>query len=44
MKTLRLLLGDQLNPAHSWFEKTDGSIIYCLFEMRQETDYVFRKG
>lgn len=41
MKTLRLLLGDQLNPAHSWFEKTDGSIIYCLFEMRQETDYAW---
>lgn len=39
MKTLRLLLGDQLNAAHSWFEKTDDSVIYCLFEMRQETDY-----
>ncbi len=39
MKTLRLLLGDQLNYAHSWFEKTDDSVIYCLFEMRQETDY-----
>ena len=38
-KTLRLLLGDQLNSAHSWFEKNDDSVIYCLFEMRQETDY-----
>lgn len=38
-KTLRLLLGDQLNAAHSWFEKVDESVVYCLFEMRQETDY-----
>ncbi len=40
MKTLRLILGDQLNIEHSWFTKTDESILYCLFEMRQETDYV----
>jgi len=39
MKTLRLLLGDQLNAAHTWFQKVDGEVIYCLFEMRQETDY-----
>ena len=40
MKTLRLILGDQLNIEHSWFKKTDPSIMYCMFEMRQETDYV----
>ncbi len=40
MKTLRLLLGDQLNPLHSWFREKDDDILYCLFEMRQETDYV----
>jgi deoxyribodipyrimidine photolyase-related protein len=40
MKTLRLLLGDQLNIKHSWFKKTNETIIYCMFEMRQETDYV----
>ena len=40
MKTLRLILGDQLNHNHPWFNKTDGNIVYCLFEMRQETDYV----
>lgn len=40
MKTLRLLLGDQLNYEHSWFNKTDEKVIYCMFEMRQETDYV----
>ena len=40
MKTLRLLLGDQLNIKHSWFKQTDDNVVYCLFEMRQETDYV----
>jgi len=40
MKTLRLILGDQLNYKHSWFDKTDEDVVYCLFEMRQETDYV----
>lgn len=40
MKTLRLLLGDQLNSHHSWFSKVDKNVSYCLFEMRQETDYV----
>ena len=40
MKTLRLLLGDQLNNTHSWFEKTDKNVIYCMFEMQQETNHV----
>ena len=40
MKKLRLILGDQLNIKHSWFNTTDDKITYCLFEMRQETDYV----
>ena len=40
MKTLRLLLGDQLNIKHSWFKDTDDNVVYSLFEMRQETDYV----
>lgn len=39
MKTLRLLLGDQLNIRHSWFGTADSAVIYCMFEMRQETDY-----
>jgi deoxyribodipyrimidine photolyase-related protein len=38
--TLRLILGDQLNPQHSWFGKTDADVVYVLMEMRQETDYV----
>ena len=39
MKTLRLILGDQLNSKHSWFKHKNKDIIYCMFEMRQETDY-----
>lgn len=39
-KTLRLLLGDQLNSKHSWYDKTDDEVLYVLMEMRQETDYV----
>ena len=40
MKKLRLILGDQLNTNHSWFQEENPDTIYCLFEMRQETDYV----
>ena len=40
MKTLRLILGDQLNSKHSWYASKSESNIYCMFEMRQETDYV----
>ena len=40
MKTLRLILGDQLNNKHTWFKTTTDDVIYCMFEMRQETDYV----
>ncbi len=38
--TLRLILGDQLNPLHSWFTAVDDNVIYVLMELRQETDYV----
>ena len=40
MTTLRLVLGDQLNPTHSWFSNVDPNVVYTLMEMRQETDYV----
>jgi len=39
-KTLRLILGDQLNLNHSWFTVPDESVTFLLLEMRQETDYV----
>ena len=38
--TVRLVLGDQLNPRHSWFRSTDPGVVYVLLELRQETDYV----
>lgn len=40
MKTLRLLLGDQLNHKHSWYDDPNEDVIYFMAEMRQETDYV----
>mgnify|MGYP006145689033 FL=1 len=40
MKTLRLLLGDQLNSQHSWFDEVNSDVMYVMAEMRQETDYV----
>lgn len=39
-KTLRLILGDQLNLNHSWYDSVDDSVLYFMAEMRQETDYV----
>ena len=40
MTTLRLILGDQLNPEHGWFSAPDDNVVYVLMEVRQETDYV----
>ena len=37
---LRLVLGDQLNERHSWFQKPDNKVSFVLMEIRQETDYV----
>lgn len=39
MKTLRLILGDQLNSNHSWFKTPDDSVWYVMMEIRSETDY-----
>jgi len=38
-KTLRLILGDQLNINHSWYQTVDDSVTYVLMEIRTETDY-----
>jgi deoxyribodipyrimidine photolyase-related protein len=38
-KTLRLILGDQLNSQHSWFKTVDNSVTYVMMEIRTETDY-----
>lgn len=40
MKTLRLILGDQLNQKHSWYDDPNEEVLYYMAEMRQETDYV----
>ena len=39
-KTLRLILGDQLNASHSWFAQPDDRVTFVIMEVRQETDYV----
>ena len=39
-RILRLILGDQLNSRHSWFQGLDPRVTYLLMEIRQETDYV----
>ena len=38
-REIRLVLGDQLNHQHSWYEAVDNDVVYLLAEMRQETDY-----
>ena len=38
-KTLRLVMGDQLNSDHSWYAKADPAVTYILMEVRSETDY-----
>ncbi|HAY10316.1 MAG TPA: cryptochrome/photolyase family protein, partial [Thauera sp.] len=37
---LRLILGDQLNAAHSWFRSPRPDVLYVMMEVRSETDYV----
>lgn len=39
-KTIRLILGDQLNASHSWFKGIDEDCLYIVAEMLQETGYV----
>ena len=36
---VRLVLGDQLNAAHSWWKSPDPDVLTVLMECRQETDY-----
>ena len=38
-KTIRLILGDQLNSNHSWYQNVDDSVTYVMMEIRSETDY-----
>ncbi|MBJ7553898.1 cryptochrome/photolyase family protein [Marinomonas spartinae] len=38
--TLRVILGDQLNAAHSWFQKRDQDVLYLIAELHPEATYV----
>ena len=38
--TLRLVLGDQLDIRHSWFEQRDSGTLYVIAELHQEATYV----
>lgn len=39
-RELRLILGDQLDRQHPWFQQVDPDVCYVLMEVRSETDYV----
>lgn len=39
-KTLRLILGDQLNHKHSWFTERHDDVLYVIAELREEASYV----
>lgn len=39
-RKLRLILGDQLNIRHSWFEEQDDETLYVIMETLSETGYV----
>lgn len=39
-KIIRLILGDQLNLQHSWFNAVDENILYVLMEVKPESEYV----
>ena len=36
---VKLILGDQLNSNHSWYQKVEHSTVFVIMELRQETDY-----
>lgn len=39
-ETVRLILGDQLNCLHSWFDEPDDRVLYLIAELKQENSYV----
>lgn len=40
VRYIRLILGDQLNASHSWFQHDPSEALYVMMELTQETDYV----
>ena len=39
IRTIRLILCDQLNPEHPWFEAVDDQVLYLMMESREEAQY-----
>jgi deoxyribodipyrimidine photolyase-related protein len=39
LKRIRLLLGDQLNQSHSWFDQVHDDTLYIMAEMHQEAQH-----
>ncbi len=39
-RTLRLILGDQLNIQHPWFDDQDPDVTYVIAELHEEASYV----
>ena len=39
-RSVKLILGDQLNMAHPWFDNVDEETLFVMMEVRSETDYV----
>ena len=39
-KILRLIIGDQLNSQHSWYNQVLTNVTFVMMEIRSETDYV----
>lgn len=39
-KTIKLILGDQLNEYHSWFNEVNDSVLFVMMEVATETTYV----
>ncbi len=38
--TVRLILGDQLNAQHTWYQQVDPKVLYLIAELHQENTYV----
>ena len=39
-RELRLILGDQLNAGHSWYQEKQPDVLYVIAELHQEQSYV----
>ncbi|MGC9330424.1 MAG: cryptochrome/photolyase family protein [Bacteroidales bacterium] len=37
---MRLILSDQLNTNHSWFNEQNGNVLYLMMEIRQKSDHI----